>query len=124
MHITPNLTTNESIIAKKLTSPLTARFGPSLTSYDKSWIFAIGGQQLDTTEVYSIEQDVWYEAPALNKERENASSCEQAKYVYTFGGLKSQAGYQLNDIERLNAERLVSGDAADDVVAWETLQIK
>ena len=119
MHnINYNSTSDESIIANKLASPLNARFGPSLTSYDKSWIFAIGGEQLSTTEIYNIEQNMWYEAPDLNKERENASSCEQGEYVYVFGGLKSQAGYQLNDIERLNAELLASGYAN---VAWETL---
>ena len=71
--------------------------------------------------MYNISQDVWYLAPDLNEERENASSCELGEFIYTFGGLKSQAGYQLNSIERLNAKLLTSGY---ENVRWEMLQIK
>lgn len=92
-----------------LAQPTTPRFGPSLTGFKMVWVFAIGGDSLDQCEVYSIEEDVWYDAPSLKTQRADASSCEQGNYVYTFGGLKSTAGYLLDCFERLNASDYLSG---------------
>ena len=64
---------------------------------------------------------MWYEAPNLNTERVDASSCELGDYIYTFGGLKSQAGYLLKTFERLNADRLTRGEEG---VVWERFEVK
>ena len=64
---------------------------------------------------------MWYEAPNLNTERVDASSCELGAYIYTFGGLKSQAGYLLKTFERLNADLLTQGEKG---VVWERFEVK
>ena len=63
---------------------------------------------------------MWYESPNLNTERVDASSCELGAYIYTFGGLKSQAGYLLKTFERLNADRLTRGEEG---VVWEKFEV-
>ena len=63
---------------------------------------------------------MWYFSPDLNTERADASSCDHGDFIYIFGGLKSTAGYQLDTIERLNANLLTKG--YDDVF-WEVVQV-
>ena len=78
------------------------------------------------TEVdgYSIKGDKWFEAPSLNKERADASSCEQGDFIYTFGGLKYSAGFQLADIERLNVTEFTRRRInVNTIVEWEQVQI-
>lgn len=41
--------------------------------------------------------------------------------MYTFGGLKSKVGYQLADIERLNARHFTQGRTRNNV--WELLKL-
>ena len=76
-----------------MAQPPTARYGPSLANFKNKWVLAIGGEQLTSVEVFKINDNIWYGLPDLNKDRADASSCEQGDYVYTFGGLKSNAGY-------------------------------
>ena len=90
-------------------------------SYKKAWIFAIGGEGLTSVEVYNISLNQWFQAPHLNTDRSDASSCEQDDYIYTFGGLGCRAGYQLADIERLDAKKVSLGT---DGIEWEVMQIK
>ena len=101
--------------------PLGTRRGPSLVSFSESHIFIIGGELLTSVDCYNIRSNTWSEAPAVNKERADASSCEQGDFVYTFGGLKSKAGYQLADIERLNARHFIQGRSRKNT--WELLQL-
>ena len=80
---------------------------------------------MSSVDCYNINIDQWFEAPPVHKERADASSCEQGDFIYTFGGLKFSAGYQLADIERLNAIQFTQQkrNNAGSTLAWELMNI-
>ena len=64
-----------------LTKPPRARNWPSCTPYAQSYIFVSGGANpikyqsyFNIVKVYSISEDVWWEAPPLNTPRYGHSS--------------------------------------------------
>ena len=95
------------ITKSNLALPTVDRFGGCLVSFKDEWIFSLAGEKVMDNEMYSIEYNSWHPVPSLNKERADASSCEHGDFIYTFGGLKSVAGYQLADIEIFNAAKFI-----------------
>ena len=80
-----------------------ARFSASMASFAKRFIFVTGGQDpatytdLNSTNMYDIQNNTWQVTPRLVQARSSHSSCSLASFVYVFGGHNDKT------VERLNA---------------------
>ena len=102
-----------SKITKK--SPRLAREWLSLVNFKDEFVLATGGHSLmprSSVEAYSVTDDIWSEAPSLNRKRCSHSSCALDSRVYVFGGQALNKGkdwVNLNSIEWLDAARWFEG---------------
>ena len=94
-------------------------------NYDNQHIFVIGGLKpgdfrvnFHCCEFYDIKTDVWTKPEAsLHTQRMSNSTCVVGHFLYTFGG--SRRGKRLKSIEKLDAEKTISGVDTQ----WELLRI-
>ena len=97
-----------------LAPPPTVRTKPSLATYDNSYIFVIGGSIIvetsdqDSMDMYTIHNDTWSSAPALNMARSEHSSCIAGHTLCVFGG-ESRRGHRLKCIEIIDVRAVVRG---------------
>jgi hypothetical protein len=89
-----------------------------ITSEDEKLIYAIGGVENNTCEVYNIEAGIWTTLPKMNFARGNSYLyIYKGSFLYVFSGFKGEfSGNQyVEHIERLNLS---------DPKAWELMQYK
>lgn len=78
----------------------TPRSGHSLVFNEgRKMVFAIGGYSkeggfIKSTEVYSIDNQKWFQLGDLNVERSKPTACLYKDHVYVFGGLTSNPKIQ------------------------------
>ena len=88
------------------------RWLSGITCFSDKFIFLVGGQILgeatNSVTYYDVDEHQWKDAPALNQERLENSSCQHGDFIYTFGGLDSDRIGQTT-IERLNVKLYLQG---------------
>ena len=110
-----DLTKPDDLKVVKKASMLFARCAHTMIS-DGKYIYAVGGEDMDSVERYDIDNDVWELLPNMNSKRMYPILYIHNGYLYSFFG-KNKNGQYPCTIERLN----ISANSKVEKPAWEMI---